>query len=463
MTTGDATDTRTLYSDERAELERLRAEVAELRAKSEGPPTVEAAPRPERHAWRWVAVALLLVLAGLFTLGSVTTRFVRAEILDTDHYVATVAPIGSDPAVQAQVVDTITTEINSRVDVEGLTTQALTALTDLTPADRPRLDQAVVGLAPVIAGQAENFIRDTVTRFVDSPQFEDLWVAANRQAHTAVVAVVTGETNHQAVVVDPNGTISIALGPIIDQVKQRLSDRGFAFADKIPTVDKQFVLFQSPDIVKAQRLVSNLDKVATVLPWLALAAGAAAIAAAPRGRRMRALMLFGVTIVIAMLILAIGILVGRAVYLDQIPPSVMSAGAATAVFDTVVTPLRTALRAVALLGLVIGVVGFLTGGSRSAGYVRGGIGRGFDAIQHRRKDRPASAFERWAWAARIPLRIAIVTVAALLLMFWRYPTGAVVIWTVVCAVIALVVLEVLIRPARNEPDSDIETVATEGT
>ena len=431
MTQGDGTDTSTLYSDERAELERLRVEVAELRAKSEGPPTVEAAPRPDRHVWRWVAVALLLVLAGLFTLGSVTTRFVRAEILDTDHYVATVSPIGSDPAVQAQVVDTITNEINSRVDVEGLTTQALTALTDLTPADRPRLDQAVVGLAPVIAGQAESFIRDTVTRFVDSPQFEDLWVAANRQAHTAVVAVVTGETNHQAVVVDPNGTISIALGPIIDQVKQRLSERGFAFADKIPSVDKQFVLFQSPDIVKAQRLVNNLDKVATVLPWLALAAGAAAIAAAPRGRRMRALMLFGVTIVIAMLILAIGILVGRAVYLDQIPPSVMSAGAATAVFDTVVTPLRTALRAVALLGLVIGVVGFLTGGSRSAGYVRGGVGHGFDAIQHRRKDRPASAFERWAWAARIPLRIAIVTVAALLLMFWRYPTGAVVIWTVV--------------------------------
>ena len=207
--------------------------------------------------------------------------------------------------------------------------------------------------------------------------------------------------------------------------------------------------------------MNALDKVATVLPWLAIAAGAGAVAAAPRGRRMRALMLFGVTVVVAMLILAIGILVGRAIYLGQVPPSVMSAGAATAIFDTVVTPLRTALRAVALLGLVIGVVGFLTGGSRSAGYVRSGIGRGFDEIQHRRKDRPASAFERWAWAARVPLRIAIVTVAALLLMFWHYPTGVVVAWIVVCAVIVLVVLEVLIRPARQ--DSGVEAVAAEGT
>ena len=170
MTVVDHPATGRLGPDERAELERLRAELAELRAAT---PTVEskAPPKPgrDRHGWRWVAVALLLVLAGLFTLGSVTTRFVRAEILDTDHYVATIAPLGSDPAVQAQVVDTITGEINSRVDVEGLTTQALTALTDLTPADRPRLDQAVVGLAPVLAGQAQNFIHDTVARFVGSP------------------------------------------------------------------------------------------------------------------------------------------------------------------------------------------------------------------------------------------------------------------------------------------------------
>ena len=28
-----------------------------------------------------------------------------------------------------------------------------------------------------------------------------------------------------------------------------MTDRGFAFAEKIPSVDKQFVLFQSPDMV----------------------------------------------------------------------------------------------------------------------------------------------------------------------------------------------------------------------
>ena len=217
-----------LDANERAELERLRAEVAALR--SQAAPTerqaAEPAPAPRRPVWRWVAVGVLLVLVGVFALGSVTTRFVRSQILDTDRYVATVSPIGSDPAVQAQVVDTITNEINSRVNVEDLTAQALTALTELTPTDRPRLDTAVVGLAPVIAGQAENFVRNTVSDFVHSSQFEDLWVTANRAAHNAGVAIVTGDTKRAAVQVETStGTISIALGPIIDQVKARMVDR----------------------------------------------------------------------------------------------------------------------------------------------------------------------------------------------------------------------------------------------
>lgn len=47
------------------------------------------------------------------------------------------------------------------------------------------------------------------------------------------------------------------------------------------------------------------------------------------------------------------------------------------------------------------------------------------------------------------MRLAIIGVAALMLMFWRYPTGLVVVWIVLGALLALLALEVLIRPART--------------
>lgn len=441
-----------LQEDERAELARLRQEVATLREQtpSARETTVEQVSRPPRHGLRWTAVAILLVLVALLAVLSVTTRFTRSQILDTDRYVSTVAPLGENPAVQAEITNQITDEIFDRVDVEGLTTDALTALTDVSnlAANAPRLDQAVVGLAPVIAGQAKSFVHDTVGSLVRSQQFEDLWIQANRSAHNALVSVMTGDYGPNSVEVDQSGTVSISLSTIIDRVKVALIDRGFAFADKIPSVDKEFVLFQSPELVKAQRAVSALDKVSAVLPWLGIACAAAAVAVAPTGRRLRALSLVGLSIALGMLVLAIGILIGRAIYLDSVPTDILSPDAATAVIDTVLVPLRTSLRAVAVLGVVVGLGAYLVGGSSSALAVRRGYGQALDFVRHSSSGRTPNQVERWANQLRVPLRCAIIGIAALLLLFWRYPTGLVVGWIVVIALVALVALEVLVRPAR---------------
>ncbi|WKK11274.1 hypothetical protein QYN14_21605 [Rhodococcus ruber] len=469
--TRSGTGTAPLDTAERAELERLRAEVAALRARTEAapeapPPSPPPVSRPPRHALRWTAVAILTVLVALLAITSVTARFVRSEILDTDRYVTTVAPLGSDPAVQTEIAGTVTDEIFARVDVEGLTSDALTALTDAVPAtaDAPRVDRAVEGLAPVIAGQARNFVYETVLSLVQTDQFEDLWIQANRAAHTGLVAVVTGEGGPSSVTVDDSGTVSISLGTVIDNVQARLLERGFTFAEKIPDIDKQFVLFQSPELVRAQRAVGALDTASDVLPWLTIAAAVAAVAVAPPGRRRRALAFVGAALVVGMLILAIALIVVRSLYLDDIPPDVLSPDAATAIVDTVLVPLRNALRAVAVLGLVIAVGAYLTGGSASAAAVRRGFGRGMDALQRARRTRPPNQVEAGAYRARTALRLAVIGIAALMLMFWRYPTGLVVVWVVLGALLALLALEVLIRPARawEEPAGDVTSAPPTG-
>ncbi|MGC4934757.1 hypothetical protein ACLQ3C_13870 [Gordonia sp. DT30] len=450
----DAQAVPELTADERTELEHLRARVAELTeaAQARDDDAAPPAARPRRRiSGRAVGVVLLVILCAVLTLLSVTTRYVRSQILDTDHYVATVAPLAADPAVQQQVTTTIVDAINAQVDVQQITTDALTNLTELTPADRPRADQAIIGLAPVLAGQAEGFIHGTVAQFVASPQFQDIWTTANREAHEAVVAAVTGETRHGAVEVDTtSGTISIQLGPVITQVKQRLLAHGFAFADRIPVINKAFVIWHSPQLARAQHLVKALDKVANVLPWLAILAIVAAVGVARSGRRWRTLAVAGVAVVIAMLLLAIAILVGRMIYLDNVPADVLSPGAAQAIFDTVIAPMRLALRAVAVVGLVLALVGYFAGGSGSARAVRSRVGRGFAAIDARRADRDPSTVEKVLWQARFPLRIAVPTVAAFLLMFWHYPTGWVVFWIVLIGALVLVAIEFTIAPARRQ-------------
>ncbi len=445
-------ENKPLDENERAELLRLRNEVTALRTQVAETTTVptEKVPHGPRHTMRWVAVTILLVLVAVLSIVSVTSRFTRSQILDTDRYVATVAPLGEDPAIQAEISNQITDEIFDRVDVEALTTEALTALTNASnlAENAPRVNQILGGLGPVIAGQARNFISDTVTTFVQSQQFEDLWIQANRSAHNALVSVVTGNYGVSSVEVDQSGTVSISLATIIDNVRTELTDRGFTFAEKIPSVDKQFVLFQSPDLVKAQRAVNALDKASAVLPWLTIACAAAAVAVAPNGRRLRTLSLAGLSIALGMLVLAIGILVGRAIYLNEVPPDVLSPDAATAVIDTILVPLRTSLRAVAVFGLVIALGAYLIGGSSSAALVRRGFGRGLDVARHPTPGRTPSTVERWAAQARIPLRCLIIGIAALLLIFWRYPTGLVVLWIVLIGLLALLALEILIRPAR---------------
>jgi hypothetical protein len=49
---------------------------------------------------------------------------------------------------------------------------------------------------------------------------------------------MTGNYGLNSVEVDQSGTVSISLATVIDKVKAALTVRGFAFADKIPSVDK---------------------------------------------------------------------------------------------------------------------------------------------------------------------------------------------------------------------------------
>jgi hypothetical protein len=138
-----------------------------------------------------VVAAVLIVVGCVLAPLSVVAIWARNQVTNTDRYVATVSPLARDPAIQQAIADQITAQIFRYLDVQGLTGQAVEALSDRGLP--PRLAQQLQALSGPIANGVQGFTRDQVGKVVASDAFADAWVQANRLAHQELVAALTGE------------------------------------------------------------------------------------------------------------------------------------------------------------------------------------------------------------------------------------------------------------------------------
>ena len=199
-----------------------------------------------------------------------------------------------------------------------------------------------------ITNGVERVTRTQVSRVVASPQFAVVWERVNRLAHEQVITLLEG--NEGGAVSAQGDTITLNLGPVIQQVKERLVAEGFTLAERIPTIDRSFVLVQSEGVTKAQGVYRLLNTLGTWLPFIAIAMLALGVFLA-RDRR-RALLRGSLGVVGAMIVLGLALAIGRSMYLDAVPQEVLPEPAAATVFDTLVRFLRTGLRATAVSGLL---------------------------------------------------------------------------------------------------------------
>jgi hypothetical protein len=441
-----------LTRDERAELERLREEVAALRVQVRHPETAPGARitgRTARQRWRTMVAALLIVLGCVLAPLAGVAVWARNQVTNTDRYVATVAPLASDPAIQNAITDQITAQVFTYIDIRALTSQVADSLAARVEGRGlpPQAAAALQGLAGPVANGVQGFVRTQVERVVQSQAFEDAWVQANRAAHEALVKALTGEGGG-AVTVEGD-TVTLNLAPFIQTVKQRLVAQGFTLAERIPQVDKSFVLFQSEDITRAQRAFSLLNTLGVWLPVIALILIGIGVYVAKDHRR--ALIGTGLGVAAGMVLLALGLAVFRSIYLDGVPASVLPHDAAAVLYDTIVRFLRAGLRTVFVLALVVAAGAFLTGPSPTATRTRqglaGGIGwlqRGAEGVGLR-----TGPVGTWIDANRRVLRIGAVALAGLALVFWSRPTGKVVIGLTLALLVVLAAIEFLARPGQE--------------
>jgi hypothetical protein len=436
-----------LAVEERAELERLRAEVATLRSQvGEG---AAGAGRPvavgpvARRRWRTIVAALLIVIACVLAPLSVVAIWTRNQVTNTDRYIATVTPLASDPAIQNAIADQITAQVFTYIDVQGLTTQAVDALSErgLSPEVAAQLE----AFAVPIANGVQSFTRTQVGKVVESDAFADAWVQANRVAHAELVAALTGEGGGSITV--ENDTVSLNLAAFIQTVKARLVDAGFSVAARIPEVNASFVLFQSEDITRARSAFNLLNTLGIWLPIISLILLVLGVYVAKDHRR--ALVGAALGVAIAMVVLALGLAVFRSIYLDAVPASVLPHDAAAVLYDTIVRFLRLGLRTILVLALVVAAGAFLTGQSATAVRARQGLTGTIGWLQGSAEHAGlrTGPVGIWVGANKRALRIGAVALACLALVFWGRPTGKVVLGLTLGLLIVLAIIEFLGRSA----------------
>jgi hypothetical protein len=446
-----------LTDDERAELERLRAELVTLRAQARQAETAAPADggitaRAARQRWRTVVATVLIVLGCVLAPLAGVAVWARNQVTNTDRYIATVAPLASDPAIQNAIADQITAQVFTYIDVRGLTTQAVDALAQRGNLP-PRVADQLQALSIPIANGIQSFTRTQVGKIVQSQAFADAWVQANRAAHAELVKALTGEGGG-AITVE-NDTVSINLAAFIQTVKGQLVAAGFTLAERIPQVNASFVLFQSKDITRARSAFNLLTTLGNWLPFIALLLLALGVYVAKDHRR--ALMGAGLGVAVAMLLLALGLAVFRSIYLDAVPAAVLPHDAAAVLYDTIVRFLRAGLRTVFVLGLVVAAGAFLTGQSISAIRTRQGLARGIGWLRRGAEGAGlrTGPVGTWVHANRRALRIGAVALASLALVFWTRPTGKVVIGLALALLVVLVVIEFLARPGQDAAEGSV--------
>jgi hypothetical protein len=149
-----------------------------------------------------------------------------------------------------------------------------------------------------------------------------------------------------------------------------------------------------------------------------------------------------------MILLGAALAIARTWYVNETPAGVLTPEAAGSVFDTLVRFLRTGLRAVGVLGLVLALAAFLSGPSTAAVKTRHSFTHGIGSM---RGSAEAAGWQTgrvgtWTWTHRRALRLTAALLGGVVLMFWTQPTAWVVVGVALVVLLVIALIEFLGHP-----------------
>lgn len=386
--------------------------------------------------WRsWVCKLLLAVFmlsAGL----TVPAVWARNQVLDTDRFVRTVAPLAAHEDIQQAVAARITSYISSAVASSQVVTEG----------------GALASLIPMATTAAV----DSVTQdFVTSPQFEVLWEQVARTAHSGFQALLSG--GESEFFSSGNGQVVLDLSPIVAAVNDEMAARGISITlpgDRVP-----LIFFESEELANAENVSQYLDQLAVILPIIALIALAGYLLLSPN--RWGALVVASLGLAIMMTVTLVFLAMSRWLYLRELGESV-DQDAATATFDILTHYLRAGLRIIGLVALLLSITVYFTLRDRFVD-------------KQEKEDGGRSLYERWPMVGRFENAVATNRVASVsawtaiiiaVMLLWDWQDIG---WAIVLLVAGLAGAIMIIRakPVPPEllapsPEAGAPTVASAG-
>lgn len=421
--------TSTSPDDLEARIRTLEAENARLAGRA----------APSGSWWRAALSALLIVIATILVPVSVVTTWARVQLVDEEAFVATFAPLTEDPAVQELIVDEATAAIDEQVDFTALTNQVFDGVESLGLP--PAASTALNALRAPAAQGVQNLVNSAVERIVASEAFSDVWGFALRGVHRSITTAATADGGG-ILVLDSDG-LGIALGPIIEQVKERLTESGVGVASLIPTIDKTIIIGDGEALTTFRTVYALADAVGW---WLSVVTiGLFVLAIVIARRRSVAVIGTGVGLFIGGGMLAAGFGIGAAASTVLAGQLDLSPSALSVIYAQLTASMAQSALVIAVLGVVIAVIGWLMGSSRGATAVRGGVS-GLNATAREAlaaRGLNTGSFGRFLARYRVAIRIALVVLAVIWLIALRPLSFAGVVVVFLVTIIVAWVLELL--------------------
>lgn len=437
-------------ADLQARLERAERENEELKARLGEKPDRVPSKSSSKKRGRTVFAVILIVIGAV--LAPVATVGARAHTLltNTEEFVATFGPLAKDPAVQKLVTDEAVALINQQVDIPALTDSLIDGIEDLgAPPRAVASAQALKG--PLNAGLS-SLVSTTVSNVVSSDAFANTWDDALRLTHSQLLKTMQGDPN-AALAIAGDGSLNLQMAPIIESLKEALVAQGMGFAAQIPAVDMQIAIAKDVNLSSVQLGYGVVTALGQWLQWVTLGLLALGVIVAPR--RRRALMGAATALAISTGILLIGFAIARAM-LPILTP--LPNDAVETIFSAVADPIVHSAAAVITVAILLVIVGWFTGPATLAVRLRAMFGAGAARLREvgDRYGVGTGAFGVWCDRWQRALRVLVAVGAGAIVLLVRPLSTGLIVWTLVGAVVALMLIDVLRRP--NETPAEVEAV-----